>query len=163
MRAKQLLKKTYHFEEPPFWHSFFFFCCCCVRSDLISGLLWAYFAYHRGLSRHIGLGPAITSAYLRAATLGANWVYWPRGSAFGQAQRRSSSQATHVSHLDRVFYLLLHRHKIHERKIQKIVTNPKNYDDDTRNHGLLSHSTDVEWRLIIVQCGPGSNPGPAVY
>jgi hypothetical protein len=40
------------------------------------GPFWAYCAYHRGLSRHIG--PAIpTSAYLRAATLGANWVYWP--------------------------------------------------------------------------------------
>jgi hypothetical protein len=44
---------------------------------------------------------------LRAATLGANWVYWPSGSDFGQAQRRSPSQATHVSHLD-----LLHIHKI---------------------------------------------------
>jgi hypothetical protein len=28
-----------------------------------------------------------------AATLGANWVYWPSGSDFGQAQRRSPSQA----------------------------------------------------------------------
>jgi hypothetical protein len=76
---------------------FFFF---CVRSDIIYGLFLAYFAYHLGLSHHIG--PAIpTSAGLRAATLGANWV-----------QRRSPSQATHVSHLDGVFYLLLHRHKI---------------------------------------------------
>jgi hypothetical protein len=51
----------------------------------------------------------LTLACLRAATLGANWVYWPSGSDFGQAQRRSPSQATHVSHLDGVFYLLLHR------------------------------------------------------
>jgi hypothetical protein len=46
------------------------------------------------------IGPAIpTPAYLRAATLGANWVHWPSGSDFGQAQRRSSSQArpTHAS------------------------------------------------------------------
>jgi hypothetical protein len=46
-----------------------------------------------------------TSAYLRAATLGANWVYWLSGSDFVQAQRRSPSQATHVSHLDGVIYL----------------------------------------------------------
>jgi hypothetical protein len=86
--------------------------------NINSSSLWSYvgpclahFAYHRGLSRHIG--PVIlTSAYLRAATLGANWVYWPSVSDFGQPQRRSPSQATHVSHLDGVFYLLLHRHKI---------------------------------------------------
>jgi hypothetical protein len=46
------------------------------------------------------IAPIPTSACLRAATLGANWVYWPRGSDLGQAQRRSPSQATHVSHLD---------------------------------------------------------------
>jgi hypothetical protein len=62
---------------------------------------------------------------LRAAMLGANWVYCPSGSDFGKAQRRSPSQATNVSHLDGVFYLLLHT-------------------QDTRNHGLLSHSTDVK-------------------
>jgi hypothetical protein len=56
------------------------------------GLFWAYFAYHRCLLCHVG--PAIpTSACLHAATLGANWVYWPSGSDFGQAQR-SPSQAT---------------------------------------------------------------------
>jgi hypothetical protein len=72
------------------------------------------------------IGPPIpTSAYLRATTLGANWVYWPSGYDFGQAQRKSPSQATHDSHLDGVFYLLLHR-------------------QDTRNHGLPSHSTDIK-------------------
>jgi hypothetical protein len=60
--------------------SFFFF--FCIRSDLRAFL--AYFAYHRGFSRDI-----VPAAYLRAATLGVNWVHWPSGSDFGQAQRRS--------------------------------------------------------------------------
>jgi hypothetical protein len=61
-----------------------------------------------GLSRHIHIGPAIPTS----SSLGADWVYWPSGSDFRQAQRRSPSQATHVSQLDGVLYLLLHRHKI---------------------------------------------------
>jgi hypothetical protein len=49
-------------------------------------------AVYRAIGRQFRL-----SAYLRAATLGANSVYWPSSSDFGQAQRsRSPSQATHV-------------------------------------------------------------------
>jgi hypothetical protein len=38
------------------------------------GPFLAYFAYYRCLSHHIG-PEILTSAYLRAAMLGANWVY----------------------------------------------------------------------------------------
>jgi hypothetical protein len=63
------------------------------------------------------IGPAIpTSAYLHAASLGASCIYWPIAAPI-QAQRKSPSQATHVSHLDEVFHLLLHRHKIQETTV----------------------------------------------
>jgi hypothetical protein len=41
-----------------------------------TGPFLAYFAYHCGLSCHVGLA-ILTSAYLRPATLGTSWVYWP--------------------------------------------------------------------------------------
>jgi hypothetical protein len=81
------------------------------------GPFLAYFAYHHSLLHHVG--PAIqTLACLRTTMLGANWVYRPSGSDFGQAHRRSLSQASHVSHLEGVFYLLLHRHKIQRTTVK---------------------------------------------
>jgi hypothetical protein len=56
------------------------------------------------ISRHdIHVGPAIpTSAYLRAATLGTNWVHWPSGSDFGQAQRSITSYSCFSLGLGRI-------------------------------------------------------------
>jgi hypothetical protein len=86
------------------------------------------------------IGPVIpTPAYLpqRWAPIlyTSIWVYWPSGSDLGQAQRRSPSQATHVSHLDGVFYLLLHRHKIQGQRFTvpfdgRNLMNAEEDDDD---------------------------------
>jgi hypothetical protein len=106
--------------------SFFF----CVRSDLI---LRAFFKrILRITAVYRAIGPAIpTSAYLRAAPSGANWVYCPSGSDFGQAQRRSPSQATHASHLDGVFCLLLHT----RNKIQGTMLYCPIQTKDVKGHG----------------------------
>jgi hypothetical protein len=75
----------------------FFF---CVRSDL--GPFLSVFC----------VSPRFITPYWPGNSDFGVFALGASGSDFGQAQRRSPSQATHIFHLDGVFYLLLHRHKI---------------------------------------------------
>jgi hypothetical protein len=62
----------------------------------------AFLSVFCGLSRH---RPGNSDFGLCAATLGANWVYWPCGSDFCQAQRRNPSQATQIESPARQLYV----------------------------------------------------------
>ena len=71
-------------------------CIRCMRPGL-AGCAWA--PWH------------VLSIHCVLPWLGAKWVSWPSDLDF-RPGRRSPSQVTHVPHLDVVFYLTLHRHRI---------------------------------------------------